>query len=131
MTCIGLIFGVASLIQAAVAPNGPGDVIFTNPLNSVLPRLLIGPAAWLIWTVLKKWPPIGLIAAGLAGSLTNTILVLGAIGLLGLAPWAVIGGIVVSNGLLEAGLSAFLVLIIVAAWLQIEVGRRKGARLDS
>ena len=128
---IGLIFGVASLIQAAVAPNGPGDVIFTNPLISVLPRLLIGPAAWLIWTVLKKWPPIGLIAAGLAGSLTNTILVLCAIGLLGLAPWAVIGGIVVSNGLLEAGLSAFLVLVIVAAWLQIEVGRRKGARLDS
>jgi uncharacterized membrane protein len=128
---IGLIFGVASMIQAAVAPNGPGDVIFTNPLISVLPRLLIGPVAWLIWSQLKRWPPAGLILAGLAGSLTNTLLVLGAIGLLGLAPWAVVGGVIISNGLLEAGLSAFLVLVIVAAWLQIEVGRRKGAKLDS
>jgi uncharacterized membrane protein len=128
---IGLIFGVASLIQAAVAPNGPGDVIFTNPVISVLPRLFIGPAAWLIWSLLKRWPPLGLIVSGLAGSLTNTILVLGAIGLLSILPWAAIGAIIVSNGLLEAALSAVLVLVVVAAWMQIDVRRHKGAKLDS
>jgi len=127
---IGLIFGVASLIQAAVAPNGPGDVIFTNPVISVLPRLFIGPAAWLIWTLLKRWPFVGLIIAGLVGSLTNTLLVLGAIGVLGLAPWAMIGGIIVSNGFLEAGLSAVLVLLVVGAWKQINVNRRPGSNLD-
>ena len=56
---IGLIFGVFSLIQAAVAPSGPTDVWFTNPLLSVLPRLLIGPASWLVWNALKKSPAIG------------------------------------------------------------------------
>ncbi len=45
---IGLIFGIFSMVQAAVAPNGPGDVVFTNPLISVLPtafhrtRCLVG-----------------------------------------------------------------------------------------
>ena len=128
---IGLIFGIASLIQAAVAPNGLGDVIFTNPLISVLPRLFIGPAAWLVWTLLKRWAPLGLIACGIAGSLTNTILVLGAIGVLNIAPWAALIGVLTTNGLLEAGLSAVLVLVVVAAWMQIDVGRKKGANLDS
>jgi uncharacterized membrane protein len=78
---IGLIFGVFSMVQAAVAPNGPGDVVFTNPLISILPRLFIGPVAWLIWNALKRWKVVGLIAAGLAGSLTNSVLVLGMFGL--------------------------------------------------
>ncbi|HEX7434480.1 MAG TPA: ECF transporter S component, partial [Anaerolineaceae bacterium] len=50
---IGLIFGVFSMLQAAIAPNGPTDVWFTNPLLSVLPRLAIGPLAWLVWQGLK------------------------------------------------------------------------------
>jgi uncharacterized membrane protein len=45
-TFIGLIFGVSSLILAAVAPKGPGDVFFTDPWVSVIPRLFIGAAAW-------------------------------------------------------------------------------------
>jgi uncharacterized membrane protein len=127
---IGLIFGIASLIQAAVAPNGPGDVIFTNPLIAVLPRLFIGPVAWVVWNALKRWAPAGLVISGALGSLTNTILVLGSIGLLGILPWAAIGGIIIGNGLLEAGLSAVLVLVIVAAWRGIQVGRKKGSNLE-
>ena len=61
---IGLVFGVTSLIRAAVAPNGPIDPLFINPLLSVLPRLFIGPAAWLVWRALRRWPVVGL--AGLA-----------------------------------------------------------------
>lgn len=126
---IGLIFGIFSMIQAAVAPNGPADVWFTNPLLSVLPRLFIGPVAWLAWNALKRWPVIGLVVAGIVGSLTNTILVLGMIGVLGLLPWVAIGPIVVANGLPEAGVSAFLVLVIVAAVRQIRIGQREGANL--
>jgi uncharacterized membrane protein len=127
---IGLIFGIFSAIQAAIAPTGPGDVIFTNPLISVLPRLFIGPAAWLVWRALQRWPVVGLITSGVAGSLTNTILVIGMIGLLGYAPWTLLLPIVVMNGLPEAVVSGILVLVIVAAWKRIEVGRRKGANLD-
>lgn len=126
---IGLIFGVFSLIQAAVAPNGPADVWFTNPLLSVLPRLFIGPVAWLAWTALKRWPVAGLIAAGLVGSITNTLLVLGMIGVLGFLPWVALGPIVVANGLPEAALSAVLVVVIVAAVRQIRIGKRQGANI--
>lgn len=126
---IGLIFGLFSMLQAAIAPSGPGDVVFTNPLISVLPRLFIGPVAWLIWRALKKAPVVGLVASGLAGSLTNTILVLGMLGLFQVYPWVVLGGIVISNGLLEAALSAVITVIVVGVLLQIKVGRKRGADL--
>jgi len=51
------------------------------------------------------------------------------IGILGLVPWVALGPIVVANGLPEAALSGFLVLVVVAAVRQIQVGRKKGADL--
>jgi uncharacterized membrane protein len=127
---IGLIFGVFSLIQAAVAPTGPTDVLFTNPLISVLPRLFIGPISWLIYNLLKRWPVPALISAGVAGSLTNTILVLGMIGVLDAAFLAVIPPIIIGNGLPEAIASAILVLSVVSIWNQIERrGKKEGSSL--
>jgi uncharacterized membrane protein len=124
---IGLIFGVTSMIQAAVAPTGPGDVAFTNPLVSVLPRLFIGPVAWLAWSALRRWPVAGLLAAGVAGSLTNTILVVGMLIILNFYPVAVIA-VVAPNAGVELVISAAIVLAVVAAWRQIDTGR-KGADL--
>lgn len=126
---IGLIFGVTSLIQAAVNPGGAIDPMFLNPLISVLPRLAIGPVAWLVRRALEKHQVLSLITAGIAGSLTNTVLVLGMIGVLGYYPWAALGGVFVANGLPEVALSAILTLAVVAAWQQIEVGKRKGSRI--
>jgi uncharacterized membrane protein len=75
-TFIGLIFGVSSLILAAVAPNGPGDVFFTDPWVSVVPRLFIGVAAWGAyrlaraqgrgWTLGLGAVALGLVDAGIA-----------------------------------------------------------------
>lgn len=124
-TLIGLIFGVFSLILAGVAPSGPTDVWFTNPLLSVLPRLFIGPISWLVWQTLKKLPAVGLIASGIAGSLTNTVLVMGMIGVLGFLPWPALPPIALVNGLPEAAASAILVLLVVAAVRQIKIGRGK------
>lgn len=127
---IGLLFGVASLIQAAVAPTGPADVWFTNPLLSVLPRLFIGPSAWLIYTLLKKSRIPAIIAAGIAGSLVNTILVLGMIGLLGFLPWAGLVPLLLINGLPEAVASALIVTAVVVIWWQIETpGKRSKSDL--
>ena len=126
---IGLIFGIFSMIQAAVAPNFPTDVWFTNPLLSILPRLFIGPIAWLVWQPLKRWPVVGMALSGIAGSVTNTVLVLGMIGLMGLLPWAALGAVAVANGLPEAAASAVLVVAVVAAWRQIRVGRKQGANI--
>ena len=127
---IGLIFGVFSLIQAAVAPTGPTDVLFTNPLISVLPRLFIGPISWLIYDLLRRWQVPALITAGVVGSLTNTILVLGMIGVLDAAFWSVIPPIILGNGLPEAIASAILVLSVVSIWKQIERrGQKEGSSL--
>ena len=126
---IGLIFGIFSMIQAAVAPNGPADTWFTNPLLAVLPRLLIGPAAWLVWSALKKWPVGGLITAGITGSLVNTIGVLGMIGVLGFLPWGAIIPIATANGIPEAALSAIITLIVVGTWLRISTRKKPGADL--
>jgi uncharacterized membrane protein len=128
-TVIGLIFGVSSLLQAAINPITPSDPWFVNPLLSILPRLFIGPVAWIVYDTLKRNKILSLIAAGLAGSLTNTVLVLGMIGLLGYVPWAVLPPIVVLNGLPEAVVSAVIVLAVVAAWQQIEIGKQKGSKL--
>lgn len=122
---IGLIFGLFSMIQAAIAPTGPADAWFTNPLISVIPRLFIGPVAWLAWEALKRWPALGLVASGVAGSLTNTILVLSAIGLLNLLPWVALPPIVLANGVPEAIASALLTLIIVSAYRNLPATRTR------
>jgi uncharacterized membrane protein len=140
---VGAMFGVFSLIQAAVAPTGPVDLAFLNPLVSVLPRLLIGPFAWLVYGgIHKKSEPVALVAAGIVGSLTNTVLVLGMLGVLATFPalilgatadaakviqtltWPVLGTVAATNGLPEAGAAALLTLVVVAAWKRIQYGRR-------
>jgi len=126
---IGLIFGLFSMLQAAIAPTGPTDVWFTNPVLSVLPRLFIGPVAWLIYTALKRWQVPAILLAAIAGSATNTILVLGVIGLYGYVPWLVIGGIAVENGLPEIGISAVITLLVVAAVRQIRIGKKQGSQV--
>jgi uncharacterized membrane protein len=127
---IGLIFGVFSMIQAAVAPNGPTDTWFTNPLLSILPRLFIGPLAWLAWRALKKFPVVGLVVSGITGSLVNTVLVLGMIGVLGYAPFVAVLPLVITNGLPEAAASALIVLLVVGSWLRIQINGKRGANLD-
>ncbi len=120
----GFIFGIFSLIQAAIAPTGPADVWFVNPIVSVLPRLFIGPVAWLMYRAIRNFREVpAFIGAGIAGSLTNTVLVLGVLGLYRYLPWKLIGTIAAANGLPEAVLSAVLTTAVVASWRRIETKR--------
>lgn len=139
-TIVGLIFGIFSMIQASAGPTGPLDPLFVNPLLSIVPRLLIAPIAWLVWNGLKKWPIAGMIASGIAGSLTNTVFVLGMLGLvfgksaqvtsvLGENVWKALWGVGIANGLPEAAITAVMVLIVVAAVRQIKIGKKQGADL--
>ena len=137
---IGLIFGLTSLYQAATAPKSPLDPLFVNPLLSVLPRMLIGPVAWLVWTALKRWKVPGLLIAGFLGSYANTIFVLGMFGLLfardsrvtevlGANVWKALGGIALASGAPEAAVVAVVVVIVVAAYWEFSIGKKKGADL--
>jgi uncharacterized membrane protein len=127
---IGLIFGLFSILQAAIAPTGPTDVWFTNPLLAVLPRLFIGPIAWLVWKALQRWNIVALIISGIAGSLTNTILVLGMIVVLGYAPLVAVLPVVVVNGFPEAAVSAIITVLVVSAWQMTRIGKRQGSNLE-
>jgi len=132
---IGVIFGVSSLMQAALAPTGPIDVAFANPLVSVLPRLLIGPAAYLIYRAILGAPGAAsaaressaIIAAGIAGSLANTGLVLSGLGVLGFIPWNVVGAVALANGVPEAAVAAAVVFLVVSAWRRLPTGGGKSA----
>jgi uncharacterized membrane protein len=136
---VGLIFGGFSLLQASIAPTGPADVWFTNPLVSITPRLFIGPVAWLAYRAFRRWfeaPSFAI--SGIAGSLANTVLVLGVIeaftylkpdnGFKIFLPWQAAGTVAVVNGLPEAALAAFLVFVVVASWKRVG-GRRRGSRI--
>ena len=136
---IGLIFGGFSFIQAAIAPTGPADVWFTNPLVSIAPRLLIGPVAWLAYRAFRRWfdaPSFAI--AGVAGSLANTALVLGVIEFFTYVkpdnrftiklPWQAAGMIAVTNGLPEAVLAALLTFAVVASYKRVKT-RRTGSSI--
>jgi uncharacterized membrane protein len=120
----GFLFGLTSIYQAALGglPTAP---MFLNPLVSVIPRLFVPLAAYLIYKLFdkifkgKKRLVSGAIG-GIFASLTNTVLVLGAIyifygaraaAMIGIDPALLLTlllGIVVSSGLPEAAASGIL-----------------------
>ena len=126
---IGGIFGITSLIKAATAPQGPIDVFFTNPLVSVLPRIIVGVVAWAVFKLLgRKKAVLGAAVAAIVGSLANSLLVLGSLVLLGALPLAAAASVFAANSIVEAILAAVLTAGVVAAWKGI--GSKSGkARL--
>jgi uncharacterized membrane protein len=67
----GLIFGLISFTRATVP-------FFKDPTVAILPRLFIGLVAWAVFAGLVRFNRVvAAIVAGLAGSLTNSVLVLG------------------------------------------------------
>ena len=78
---VGLIFGLTSLFKAFTEPSIT-SFCFMNPIISVLPRILIGVVSYyvykLIYKISKRVYLSGFVA-GVLGSLTNTIGVMGLI----------------------------------------------------
>ena len=129
---IGGIWGVIRLIRAYAAPVSPLDpLIFTNPFISVLPRILVGLVAGLIFYSFNKKkgkrgsPSTLKMAIGaIAASLTNTVLVLGLIYVFYGDTYAavinvdvsnlllVLSGVVLTNGIAEAITAAILAPLI-------------------
>jgi uncharacterized membrane protein len=133
---IGLLFGIFSLVQTVIMPGT--EAAFLNPVISILPRLFIGPAAWLVYRAVAgkedpgtgqpsspRRPIIGIIAIALsaaAGTLTNTALVLGALGLFKYYPWDVLYLTAATHTPLEASLAIVIVVAVVSAWKHIPRG---------
>ncbi len=113
---LGFIFGLSSFL---LDTSG----LFKNPLVAILPRMLIGVAAWAVYVLLRRWGELfGLAAAGIAGAVTNSLLVIGALIALKLLTVAVIP-LLTPVILIEAGLAAAATVAVVAALRGIRIGR--------
>lgn len=82
---MGTSLGIVSLLHAILRPATILDPLFMNPIISVLPRMFIGITSYYAYAGVKalfkqnKLLPLAIgIGAGV-GSLTNTVLVLGAL----------------------------------------------------
>ncbi|MCO7176285.1 ECF transporter S component [Sporolactobacillus kofuensis] len=133
---IGGVWGMTTFIRAFTFPSSPiAPIVFTNPLISVLPRVLVGIVAGSLYLALNKTKisrTASMSIAALFGSLTNTILVLGLIFLFYRTPYAnflqidvskllpALLTVVLTNGLAEAASACFVTLFIATPLLKIK-----------
>lgn len=76
-----IVFGLTSLVNAAVNPSGVLDPLFLNPLCSVLPRLLFGVSAAVLFNLISRIPhmpkPVSAAFSAFISSLIHSFLVIG------------------------------------------------------
>jgi len=134
---IGLVWGLARMVKAYTLPASPLDLLlWTNPIIAVVPRVMVGLVAGLVFHAFlkRKQEKRGMVIAAVLGSLTNTVLVLGFIALFYGNEYAtalnvdpsnllkVLAGIVATNGLGEAVAAGFIAPFIATALMK---ARRK------
>ncbi|HWQ58399.1 MAG TPA: ECF transporter S component [Clostridia bacterium] len=137
---LGGVWGVTCLIRAFTNPLW---IMFTNPLISVLPRIFVGVVGGLVFAAMKKSKApefVDALVAAIAATLTNTVLVLGAIYAFGgmLESYAqffeifkaAFAYIITINGLVELAAAAVIVPIVYRAILPaLKRGKRAGEAL--
>jgi uncharacterized membrane protein len=120
----GLIFGIFSFLYAE-------SPVFANPLVAILPRLLIGVVAWAVFVGLRRLSvDLASVAAGLLGSLANTVGVLTLAVLFGLLPLSVVPA-VVPQAIAEAVLAAVVTVVVVRGVMLFRSGRTTAPEVGS
>lgn len=142
---LGALFGLTSIVMATISPNITSFVFtpfysfneqFHGSIWSIvvamLPRILIGVVSGYVFIFIKKIvsnDTVSLMAAGVAGSLTNTIGVMGLIYILFGEQYAIAGGkdpqlllgviigVIGTNGIMEAIIAAILTAAVCKAVL--------------
>ena len=113
---VGAIFGIFSFLNA-------DNPVFLNPIVAVVPRLFIGVVAWAVFVGLRRWSiDLASAAAGVLGSFTNTVGVVGLAILFGLLPPAVIPAIL-PQAIAEAILAAVVTVVVVRGIMLFRSGR--------
>jgi uncharacterized membrane protein len=106
---VGLIFGIFSFLRAT-------NPAFADPLVAIVPRLFIGPVAWAVFVGLRRFNlTVAAFVAGLAGTLTNTVLVLGLGYLRGYFPPELVATVAVTNAPAELIVAAIITAAVVTA----------------
>ena len=83
---LGAVWGISCIIKAVFAPPSPLEgIIFRNPLIALIPRVIAGIAAGLVYSLIAKKTSkknIGSVFAAVMACLCNTVFVMGGIYLL-------------------------------------------------
>lgn len=120
----GLIFGIFSFLYAE-------SPVFANPVVAILPRLLIGVVAWAVFVGLRRFSvDLASVAAGLLGSLANTVGVLGLAVLFGLLPLSIVP-VVLPQAIAEAVLAAVVTVVVVRGVMLFRSGRTTAPEVGS
>lgn len=141
----GAVMGIMSLMKAAMSPSGVLDPLFVNPLCSVLPRMILGCVAWLLWKGLNFIPKmpktISAIITGFGATFAHTLVVYGCIflfkgadmraaldslGMTGAGYFTVVGVGIVSE-MFEALASAIVCFLVYTA---LYFGSKKKSKLS-
>ena len=126
---VGLVFGVSSWLQAPTE-QPPVNLWFSNPFVSILPRLFIGVVAGYVYRAIKgSNERVAIVSAAILGTLTNTVLVIGAIILFGYAPYAVIIPSVLPNTIAEVIVAVIVVSAVIFSWKGISTRKKTGSDL--
>jgi uncharacterized membrane protein len=120
---VGAIFGIFSFLNA-------DNPVFLNPIVAIVPRLFIGVVAWAVFVGLRRWSiDLASAAAGVLGSFTNTVGVLGLAILFGLLPPAVIPA-VLPQAIAEAILAAVVTVVVVRGIMLFRSGRTTAPEIE-
>lgn len=126
---VGFIFGLTSLLVAATQGTGI-DLYFVNPIVSVLPRLCIAPAVYLVYKGLCRIKCPDFIAAAIAafiGTIVNSALVLLALVGMGAITVEVLVVTITGNSLLEAAAAVIICPAVVAVRNGVKGRRTKSS----
>lgn len=120
----GAIFGIFSFLQA-------DNPVFLNPVVAIAPRLVIGVVAWAVFVGLKRFSiDLASAAAGVLGSFSNTVGVVGLAILFGLLPVETIP-VILPQAIAEAVLAAVVTVVVVRGVMLIRSGRTTAPETDS
>jgi len=119
----GFTFGILSLVKAACMPVAVSDVLFVNPMVSVLPRVLFGVISGLIFDYLKRIRHVSIrtisyVIGAIFCTALHTTLVLAALWLFNRESFSdpfllIIGCLIAVNGAIEM-ISAGIIVPLLA-----------------
>lgn len=133
---LGTTWGLLSMIRAYMQPT-PFNIVFLNPVVSVLPRLIVGFLSGVLFLFFRKKfsDKVSYAVTAGIGTLTNTVLVLGSIYLfasetyaeaLGISETLLLGALVTvagTNGIIEM-IASVIILPLIAIPLSKVISRR-------
>jgi uncharacterized membrane protein len=113
---VGLVLAIASWIRYGATFVGyAGNNVVTAVVAAFLPRLLIGVAAYFAYRPLRRKPVIAAVLAALAGTLTNSVGVLGILIAFGTLPASLLVPVFSMNVPIETAVALVVSIPVLAA----------------